>query len=226
MSAKYRDVGEPPFIYRDGILVEPDIPASAKFVLVPCGGRITVTVRDNSGGAVPNAKLFAYNNEGVVDSAVTAANGVQVFSNLPCLDHGVRVRAPGIWVADENRGSAYVDGLMIHRGSSLLATLTLRVCSATLRVRVQDAAAAPVTGAMVTLYTSESAHSAASSGSDGSILFDKIPCREYGVRITPPAGFVVTEGRGSSYFDGIRVDNGDSVERTFVLQRSASANDR
>lgn len=226
VSAKYRDMEDPLFIFRDSMLVEPDIPASAKFVLVPCGGRITVSVRDNSGRVVPNAKLFAYNNEGIVDSALTAANGVQVFSNLPCLDHGVRVRAPGGWVAEETRGSAYVDGLMIHRGTALSATLTLRVCRATIRVRVQDASAAPVTGAMITLYTADSTYRVVGSGADGAVLFDGIPCREYGVMVTPPAGFSVAAGKGSSYFDGIRIDNGETAERTFVLQRAASANDR
>lgn len=226
VSAKYRDVQDPPFIFRDGILVEPDIPAFAKFTLVPCGGRITVSVRDNSGSVVPNARLLAYNNEGIVDSTLTAANGVQVFSNLPCLDHGVRVRAPGGWVADEARGSAYVDGLMIHRGTALSATLTLRVCRATLRVRVQDAAAVPVTGAMITLYTADSVYRVVGSGADGVVLFDGIPCREYGVTVTPPAGFTVATGNGSSYYDGIRLDNGETAERTFVLQRAASANDR
>ena len=226
VSAKYRDVQDPPFIFRDGILVEPDIPAFAKFTLVPCGGRITVSVRDNLGGVVPNARLLAYNNEGIVDSTLTATNGVQVFSNLPCLDHGVRVRAPGGWVADETRGSAYTDGLTLHRGSALSATLTLRVCRATLRVRVQDAAATPVTDAPVTLYTADSTYRVVGSGADGAVLFDGIPCREYGVKVTPPAGFTVAAGRGLSYFDGIRLENGETAERTFVLQRTASANDR
>jgi hypothetical protein len=151
---------------------------------------------------------------------------VQVFSNLSCLDHGVRVWAPGGWVADEFRGSAYVDGLMVHRGTALSATLTLRVCLATLRVRVQDAAAAPVTGAMVKLYTADSVYREVGSGADGGVLFDKIPCREYGVTVTPPTAFIVAAGKGSSYFDGIRLDYGETAERTFVLQRAASANDR
>ena len=226
VSAKYRDVQDPLYIFTDGILVEPDIPATATFVLVPCGGQITVSVRDNSGGVVPNAMLFAYNNEGIVDSSLTAANGVQVFSNLSCRDHGVRVRAPEGWLADETRGSAYVDGLMVHRGSSLSATLTLRACRAALRVRVQDAATAPVTGALVKLYTADSVYGVVGSGADGGVLFDKIPCREDGVAVTPPPGFTVAAGKGSSYFDGIRVDNGETAERTFVLQRAASANDR
>lgn len=226
VSASYRDVQDPPYIYQDGILVEPNIPASAKFTLVPCGGTITVSVRDNAGSPVPNASLTAYNSERVVATGSTSTSGVWVFDRLLCGDHGVRVRAPGVWVADEVRGSAYVDGLMIHRGSALSTTLTLRTCSATLRVRVQDASAIPVAGATVKLYTADSVYRVIGSAADGSVLFDKIPCREFGVTVTPPAGFAVATGKGLNYFDGIRMENGETAERTFVLQRAASANER
>jgi hypothetical protein len=87
-------------------------------------------------------------------------------------------------------------------------------------VRVGDDQGTAVAGARLVLYTSVQAYREVITGADGLGTMDQIPCdREFGVYVTPPVGYAVAAGRGSSYFDAILFADGSIVDRTFVLSR-------
>jgi hypothetical protein len=223
-SAAYLDSAETSFLVHDGIFVDEGSRALTSFVFVRCSGSISALVRDESGLPVPGSALTLYNSSRVLDQGPTGADGTRLFEKLGCEDHGVRVQPPIGWTAPEGRGTSFNDGLFIHRGSALTTTLKVQTvtCRATLRVRVADDAAVALGGVPITLYTSTVVYRNVFTGSDGLVVMDQIPCdREYGVRVTPPAGYTVVQARGSSFFDGILFTNGSVVERAFTLVRGS-----
>ena len=221
-SAAYLDSAENPLLARDGIIVDEGSRELASFIFVPCSGSISALVRDESGRPVPGSALTLYNSGGGLDLELTGADGTWLFANLGCQSYGVRVQVPIGWTAPEARGTSFNDGLFVHRGKALTTTLNVQTvtCRATLRVHVTDDAAVALGGVQITLYTSTVVYRRVNTGSDGLVVMDQIPCdREYGVRVTPPAGYTVAEARGSSFFDGIHFTNGSVMDLAFTLVR-------
>jgi hypothetical protein len=58
------------------------------------------------------------------------------------------------------------------------------------------------------------------SGADGRVNFTEAPCVvQVGVSITAPLGYTVTEGRNSSFFDGLTLSSGGARDVTFRLRK-------
>ncbi len=222
-SARYLDSAEAPVVYSDGILVDEGSLASAPFTFVPCAGTVLARVTDNLGHAVAGARLAVYHAGQDVDSAATDSAGAHTFTGLACQDIGVRLAAVPIgWTLVAGRGASFVDGIFIHRNASRTAALRPQyvACRGALRISVTDNAGAAVAGAQLVVYTGGVAYRTTTTPASGVATVVDLPCdHDWGVYVTPPAGYTVASGPGQGYFDGITFTDRATVNRTFVLSR-------
>ncbi|MEO7456618.1 MAG: hypothetical protein ABIY52_10180, partial [Gemmatimonadaceae bacterium] len=215
----YLDVNESPALYKDEIVVEGGSSQLVPIAIAKCTGSIAVSVKDQGAQAVAGYPLTLYTAKSVTQDGVTGADGVFRSGVIACDEYGVSLKASAGYVLTPGRGKTFVDGLVVHRGTALSAALTVQSCTATLAVSATDAAGLPVAGARFTLYTASSFLSTLNSDAGGRATFP-VPCgQDVGVNVVPPAGYTVTSGRGSSYFDGINLSNGSTAARTFILGR-------
>lgn len=221
--AHYLDSAEAPIVHHDDIIVDEGSLDSASFTFAPCTGAIATTVRDDAGAAIPGAAVTLYTSQRSLDSAVADAGGAHQFQNIECANYGVTVTSVPIgWTIVRGRGSSFVDGLFVHRNGTRAAALRVQrvACRGTLSVTVTDNTGATVPGAGLVVYTGSVPYQNGTTGASGALSFPQLPCdREWGVYVTPPATHAVAFGSGSSYFDGIRFTDGQTITRAFVLTK-------
>ena len=213
----YLDSGETSLPSRAGLIVDEGSREAASFVFARCTGSISALVRDNTGRPVPGAILTFYTGANKIEDAVVGADGRRNFSSLLCTDYGLRVQLPVGWTATEARGATFLDGLRVRRDSALSATLTVvRIGRAIVRVRIVDQTGAAVANARVVLYTGAGLTRDVRTAADGTVtMSDILVNAEYGVRVVNPPGYLAAEGRGTTYFDAIRLADGEVRELEF-----------
>lgn len=218
----YRDIGESDRISVDGLVIEEGTTATATAELVRCTGSVQVRVADPRVGPASGFPVYLYMASGTLDSAKTAADGQVRFTTSRCGEFGVALGpAPSDWTVTPGRGTSYIDGLRVTRGSSFSVELPVKFapCHGSIDVSIVDRAGTPVDGAAVTLYDARSANPAVAAPG-GRVLFPNLTCGlERGVRVIPPSGYSVIEGRGTSYVDGLRLTDGVTLPVRFVLDR-------
>lgn len=207
-------------VFQDGLIVEDGVQVEATFELEYCRGLVRARTSDRQGTPIAGIGVSLYQSDGVVETSETGASGVREFGAILCGDYGVRVGdMTGYTLISP--ASGFVDGLVVEHGSERVADFVLEPCRGTVLARVLDSGGAPVTDAGVALYDRSGELQQVLSGSDGFARLQDIPCgTDYGVRVLPPAGFAVEEGRGSSYFDGFTIAAEAEVSFTFMLTRS------
>ncbi|SVB52502.1 uncharacterized protein METZ01_LOCUS205356, partial [marine metagenome] len=112
------------------------------------------------------------------------------------------------------------DGISVTRQSDQTSSFTVEPCRGEIGVRVEDENSDPVSGALLELYALNRTWDQDFTGANGVLTFTQACGMEVGVRVTPPAGYTVPEGRGSSFYDGLRPDIDGRVELVFRLQAS------
>ena len=214
------DAAEPdPF--QDGIIIEDGSVQETIFSLERCEGDLKVRVLDESGGSVADHPLILYRSSGVVEEGRTGSGGERTFGPLPCRGFGIAlVRIPG-WKFEEGRGTGFIDGIEVTRGSSQAFTFYVERCVANIRASVVDGAGTSVGGASLALFTAREEVIRRETDASGTVVFTEVGCGiEYGVSVTPPEGYAVEEGRGSSFFDGLVPSKGEELVVTFRVDRS------
>ena len=209
------------YLVRDGLDVGPGARRTAAFTVARCEGWISVSVRDYSSAPAVSVPVTLYTSAGALDSARTASDGVHRFASLTCGEYGVQLGENPGYTLIPGRGRSYLDGIRVTRVSpSTAVSLAVQRCRATIRVRALDAASVGVAGATATVFTSSGTLATGLTMSDGTVDFSSTPCgMSLGVAITPPTGYSVPAGRGSSVFDGIRLADGASTDVVFRLNR-------
>ncbi len=184
-------------------------------------GSVEVEVVQQNGDPVPGAKLILYNSLQFMAQGVTDETGRHLFEFVPPNGYGIRLLPGAGYIFEEGRGTSFVDGLSIGEGEAHTHSFTVLGCSSELQVRVEDEAGTPVPGAGLELYSTHEILATGASGADGLFTFSAATCGiEYGVRVLPPQGYTVVEGRGSSFIDGIRLETEENYQITFRLQTS------
>jgi hypothetical protein len=220
IPAAYRDSGESAFMVEDRLDVVAGAPEPVRFTLSPCIGTVSVSVSDQSSRPAAGLALRLY-GVGEDDAISTIGpDGTHRFTGVRCGEYGVQLLpTPGFVIAN-GRGLSFVDGIRIHRGAALAVRLTLQSCAGDIRIFVHDAAGAGVPGARVSAYSASGNLATINSGADGRVLLAALPCgADLGVAIVAPAGYSVATGRGTSFFDGLRVTNGGTLDLDFTLSR-------
>lgn len=214
------DLGDS-YLVRDGLEMTPGVRRTVAFTLARCEGAIIVAVREVSGEPAIGVPLTLYSSAGVLDTARSAQDGTHRFASVTCGEYGVQLGENPGYTLTPGRGGSYLDGIRLTRVSPpFTASFAVQRCRATLRVRAVDAASAGVAGATATVFTTSGQLATGLTRSDGTLDFISIPCGlPLGVAITPPTGYSVPAGRGSSVFDGIRLADGASADVVFRLNR-------
>lgn len=208
--------------FYDGIRVTRDAVTSRTFTVEACSPDIHVGVREDGGDPIQGVPVLLFTSEGLLEERVSDSGGSLVFPAVPCgREYGLRV-LPGIgFTVEEGRGTSFYDGIVLSPGPGPSFTFVLDRCSAPVEVLVTDESGAPVPGADLHLFTSTATWASATTGADGRWTFSDVPCgQEYGVKVSPPGGYTVEEGRGSSFFDGLVLEDGVPVDVVFRLTKT------
>jgi hypothetical protein len=204
--------------YVDGIDIEDGSEETVTLTLERCEGRIRVLTTDQAGSPIGGVPLVLYTSQGLVAEGKTDDRGVHDFVRVACgVQYGVRVDAPGLVV--EGGGRTFVDGIEVSHGDERTVSFQLERCYGSLSVEVADRAGSPVPDAGLTLYSVRGLVAENKTDAQGRFAFAEVPCGQYGVRVTPPAGYVAQSGSGTSYVDGIDIGNGVQKTARLVLDK-------
>ena len=223
-TAAYRDLEEPEFLWKDGLLVEEGGTVDASLALERCQGTINVHVVDPARGDAAGVATYLFMRNGILDSTRTASDGRVKFAVPMCGDFGVRIVGNADWRVTPGRGTEFADGLIINRGTTRDVTFPVQYnsCRGAVRVTIVDGSGVMVSGASVVLYTAGTAASTTMMASDGMVTFSDLACAppERGVRVIPPAGWSVAPN-ASDHADGLVVTNGGVLDVRFTLARTS-----
>ncbi|MBT5696640.1 MAG: carboxypeptidase regulatory-like domain-containing protein [Gemmatimonadales bacterium] len=207
-------------VVHDGILMEEGHVESVRLELTPCLGKIVAHVQ-TGGTPVANYPVVLYAAVGVLAEGLTSPDGAATFAGVACGDLGVAIKPEYGWDVPAGRGTSFVDGLLLSRGGEESASFSVSRCVGTVIAHVTDQAGDPVSGAALTLFVSTGVLAEATTGEAGAYTFTSVGCRiELGVRVTPPPGYTVVQGRGTSFLDGILLEPGQQKSVTFRVAKS------
>jgi hypothetical protein len=180
------------------------------------------------GSPVAGVQLELYTGQRVMALDSTNSAGLALFQFVPAGPaYGVLAVAPAGYEFPEvlpgGPPTNYIDGFALSVDSTPHFTfrLLLIACYGAISVTVVDATGAAVSGASLLLYSAENQGNTTSVETGGTVTFGNLYCGiERGVMITPPAGWTAMPGRGGSYFDGLLVTSGGTVNVKFTLTRA------
>ncbi len=204
----------------DGLVVDAGSVETLEFTVQRCTGSIRVRAIDRVGHGVAGVRLSLYTFRGPIAEAVTDASGAAEFPQAPCGNLGVALQPGEGYTFPSGPGASFVDGIRVTDGISRELSFAITPCRGAVQVRVADRSGAPVQGTGLVLYSLLGVFAEGATEAGGVFTFAGVPCGEFGVRLLPPPGYSVPEGRGSSYVDALAVENGTNVSVAFVLPRS------
>jgi hypothetical protein len=212
-------------IYKDDLIVSKDTLSPVRFAYLKRGpGALVAMVVEPSGAPIPGAAVTAYSSTAVDSTTTTDSRGVAAFSNVAFGVHGLNVQRPPPYrdfVTPNDSPSVYRDNLIVDAGSTDTVIFRLSRCSGTLTALALDGTGLPVPNATIKLYTSTEQFAQAVTDANGRTSSPKAPCViQFGVSITPPTGYSVPSGRGSSFFDALTVPKNGAVSVTFHLTKA------
>lgn len=215
--ALYKDPDEPAGTTVDQLLVAARTVQPVHFTLARCHGVIDATVTEITGASAEGVNLLFYTGLGPLDTLQTDALGKRSFA-VDCGQYGVKFADTFGYTSPAGPNSSFADGLVVHRDGHVSAALKVQRCLGALRVTVLDAANAPVPAASLVTYTSTANLYSGLTGADGRYTFERMPCgTDVGVAVGAPTGYRVIQGRGTSFVDGLRMANNDTLDVTFHL---------
>ncbi len=182
-------------------------------------GKIRVEAVTPEGEPVAGLPLTLYQATRPIAYAATDVHGRYVFEFVPFGNHGVLA---GALEGYTFTSPSVQDGLIIgDNGGELEVRFTLSQCQGAIGITVMDQLGDPVPGARLVLYSDgPELNRFAESGADGTAEYLEVPCGEYGISVDPPEGYSVVEGQGSSFRDGIVVEDAGRAQVVFTIQRS------
>ena len=208
------------FFFQHGILIDEGWIEEVSFVLEKCLGTVRGSVQDVSGAPVTEHPVRLYSSTATLEFKDTGVDGVAVFDSIPCGNFGIAlVQRPG-WVLEEGQGLSFRDGISVINQSDQGFSFSVESCSGEVGIRVEDENNDPVGEALIELYATNRTWDQDVTGADGALTFTGACGMEVGVKITPPAGYTVQQGRGFSFFDGLNPEPGGRIEVVFRLQAS------
>ena len=219
--------GGPSTEWVEGLWMEPGDRRQIEFKYLKVGpGSIAASVSDPAGEPIEGVRLSAYTPTGTVFKRTTDAAGAVLFEGVPFGHWGVRAfPAEGYFFGAND--VQYRDGFVIEEGVRREARFVmdftgLTRCYGTVRAQVSDQYGEPVEDYPLRLYTYTRTVATGSTEPDGRYAFTGLFCDGYGVSLETRRGFVLSEGRGSTYIDALTVGvNTDTIDVSFTAPRCA-----
>ena len=208
------------FFYKDALLIDEGWIEEVSFIVDKCLGTLRASVNDASGTPVPDYPVRLYSATETVGVKQTETDGIAVFDSISCGERALSlVKRPG-WLFEEGRDVSFYDGISVTLQSDQAFSFGVTACSGQISVRVEDQSDNPVSGALLELYADNQTWDEGVTGATGSLAFSGACGMDIGVKVTPPSGYTVTQGRGLSFFDNLRPDLNGPAELVFRLQAS------
>jgi hypothetical protein len=184
-------------------------------------GTVEVTAMVNDTVPVPGVRLTLYTGTRHLAYGETDETGRYVFDLVPAGVMGV-AGYPGS--EDPPVSPAFLAVTFnMREGAVEQVSLQFETCTGTIRVRVVDEESEPVEGAGLIVYNGAGVIAERQTPADGSWIFEGLRCRtDLAVRVDPPTGFVVEEGAGTRYFDGITLERDAVIDLQFTVERATS----
>ena len=212
-------LGGKPSDVRDNLRVNAGQSVMAQFTVLKAGVGVVVTeVREPDGSPVARIPVALYRSSGTVRNAVTDSAGRFVFDSIPTGNYGVRIARGPAYVDSGEVSITSRDGIFVDDGSRVVVPFEVVPCGGTFSVAVRDEKGTGVPGSIVTVYSATGILDEVRTGADGIQVFRKFPCGSYGVRIRPAIGWSVSEGRGTSFEDGLVFHRGTVRSTTLAVQ--------
>lgn len=206
-------------VVRDGLALPEHGELLVRFRLLKAGsGNVSVYVESSERKPLTGIRVVLYSSQGSVAEGLTDAAGLYTFPPVPLGNYGVFAFRPPAYTDSAENPLPSRDGFIVDQGSKGTATFSFARCIGTLDVRVRDNTNAPVPGTLLTYYGSFGVQDSI-LGADGSRRITDVPCGIYGVRIRPPVGWTVNEGRGTTFQDGISIHRGTAADVTLRVVR-------
>ena len=202
-NSEYRPVAHPKGYFATVYMREGEH-VTIPFAFVSRRGTIALAIRDAVGDPRPDHEVELYNPWEVVVRTRTNTQGEMLFEGLMEGDYGIRVFESATCAL---RPDGYMyETFRVNGGARVEGVITLASCGpGTIALTVRDAAGNPRPDQEVELYNSREALLRTRTGTQGEVLFEKIPSGEYGIRVfesatcrLPPEGYV--------YRDGLRLE--------------------
>jgi hypothetical protein len=177
---------------------------------------VRVTVGDST--PVANAVVELYNFQRTLAFGITDTDGRHEFRFVPRGDVGVRTLAE----APPGHVQTVADGISVPQGERVdVSVAFIRPCCGRVRARIVDELGQPVAGAGLILYAMTVSAREAQSGANGEFLFTELFAENYGLEVTPPAGYALRAG-DDDFVDGILVRPSSDTTVVFPLRRIAA----
>ena len=216
--------GGPSTAWRDGIEMKSGERRSFTFEFLEVGpGSIVAWVVDAEGEGIPGVRLAAYSADGsMVLPGLTQQNGAWVFRSVPFGHWGIQAVPPkGYALVEED--VLYSDGLVISGGVESEARIVMdlasrELCSGSIEVTVREPEGTPARRYPVRLYGEIETLEIDYTDSQGTLAFTGLLCGRYSVGLVPLRGWILTEGEGTSYVDGIEIAPGRDGSVAFTAE--------
>lgn len=210
-----------PTTFVDNLVVANDTLAPVHFTFLKQGpGTVVAHVAGAENQPLSGVAATLYSPSSIVSRTVTDALGNAVFDGVPFGVYGVQIARPVLYRDFNSPGDssgASKDGILVDQGARDSVAFALPRCNGTLNVLVTDSSGAPVAGAAAVLYTAFGEVSREATGSDGRAAF-AAPCViQFGARVEPPTGFIVSPSTGPGFIDGLTLARGASRDVTLRI---------
>jgi N-acetylneuraminic acid mutarotase len=203
--------------------------AAAVIALAACGGSDAIgtsnngsirgSITDNTGATVANAAVALTGNAQATRTALSAADGVYTFANVPPGTYTLTVAPPnGFGIGQTATASITVaDGAEASAAAFILNRLPP---NGSIRGVVTNNAGAGVANAVVALSGNAQTARSTSTSATGVYTFANVPPGTYTLTITPPPGFIIA----SAVTTTITVESeAEASPSTFVVERAPVA---
>lgn len=176
-------------------------------------GTVEVSAERGSGEPLPGVRIALYSGTRILDQGTSDSHGHLTFRLVPFGHLGVSAAVTGLVLQPNYQFVTF----RMAEGAHQRVAFIFVACEESVSVLVLDNGGEPIRGAELSIYSPQEVVATGSTDVSGRHDFMPVPCGNYGVRVQAPSGYAVTEGPGSSYIDGLLVEDGAQIEVVFTL---------
>lgn len=176
-------------------------------------GTVEVSTERTSGGPATGVHLVLYSGTRILDQGFSDEEGRLTFLLVPFGNLGVAAGTEGLSLQPSYQFVTF----RMDEGGVQRVSFSFVPCEGSISIEVLDDASAPVQGAEVSVYSPERMVGTAFTDASGRHRFEGVPCGNYGAHVRAPSGYTAEDGAGTSFIDGLEVEDSALIEVVFTL---------